>query len=120
MTTQAKHTPLPFQVKEWPVEGATDAVALVVADSRGHGIAQMLTYGRGKKPKANAAFIVRACNSHEALVEACENAVRRLCRHEYGDIMHPTEAKQRGKDAACLDVIGRCKAALVAQLHSGA
>jgi hypothetical protein len=62
---EAKHTELP-----WHVAGN------IVTES--HGVAIAKCFDRGYETPdvlANAAFIVRACNSHDALLAACE-AVR--------------------------------------------
>ena len=42
-------------------------------------------YGDGgtKEQEANAEFIVRACNSHDALVEACQEMFEELLSQQY-------------------------------------
>lgn len=50
--------------------------------------------GSDKCAKANAAFIVRACNSHAALVEALESVLAALDEAN-GDPRHPEAIKAR-------------------------
>lgn len=84
-----EHTPLPWRVSD--AEG--DKKAYIVADSERYGqssgvvlIAQIMKHRLGSADRvapdeiqqANAAFIVRAVNSHAALVEAATRAQSRL------------------------------------------
>ena len=52
--SDTKHTPGPLTAVFWTHEQALDGGAFVIAASNGHGLAKMLTYGRGKKQEANA------------------------------------------------------------------
>jgi hypothetical protein len=72
MTTQ--HTPTPWKTetpKGWEQKGLTaiwsDGVMVATCGRQGT-----------QEQQDNAAFIVRACNSHDALVAALEIAVERL------------------------------------------
>ena len=68
--TEQKHTPTPWAIKRTE-DWATLSVSIV--DSDGQEVATITP--RGSTPdemEANAAFIVTACNSHDALVEALE------------------------------------------------
>ena len=71
-TEQAKHTPVP-----WKVQSALSNPHLRIVGDRGL-IASIAGSGPvvQKGFEANAAFIVRACNSHGALLEACKHANR--------------------------------------------
>jgi len=71
MTTQAKHTALPWQVVQRPSAYGEYCHLVRVRGGR------VNSDGFGDEAAANAAFIVRACNSHEALVEACQYG----CQH---------------------------------------
>ena len=68
-----KHTPLPWKLITDPNEWAAwDCVE--VAPCR-----YILTEGRSlEEAQANAEFIVKACNAHYDLVEACEDALEAL------------------------------------------
>lgn len=79
---ETKHTPTPWTVgyASLSVEGKTEKGVMKILDirgwghltGRGHG-ALGLSDEQGKQvQEANAEFIVRACNSHDALVEALE------------------------------------------------
>lgn len=62
MTQKQQHTPGPWHVNgQWIDNYDSEPVCHLPPDA---------TY---KNRDANAAFIVRACNSHDALVEALEN-----------------------------------------------
>ena len=67
--SEAKHTLLPWQ-----------AIENIITES--HGIAIAKCFERGYEtpnPKANAAFIVRACNAHDPLVAACSELYKAVC-----------------------------------------
>lgn len=74
-----KHTPTPWTVN---FKGSAD----IVADFGGNDIAIATIDGPKDKThhliheehQANAAFIVRACNAHDALVGACKYVSKRL------------------------------------------
>jgi len=89
----AEHTKLPWlAVSEYEGEPAT------FIDVGGRAIADC-AHGYGSEDVANAAFIVRAVNSHEALVKALE-----FIRdgYERGDVSHETfrvKAAQAAADA---------------------
>lgn len=76
---ETKHTPTP-----WDMTGDSKAIVSFY-DNHLHEIAKMIgqtEYGWSKK--ANAAFIVRAVNAHDALVEALGIAL--------GDLLYLTES----------------------------
>ena len=52
-----------------------------VADDKGNIIAQCANKGSLQTAKANAAFIVKACNSHYELLEACKIVLNQLERY---------------------------------------
>ena len=73
MGTQAKHTPLPWKVDfadepHWPIGYAP-----------GYPVCRMVRgpVGADGEDRANAAFIVRACNAHDDLLAAAKMAVKR-------------------------------------------
>lgn len=73
--SEVKHSPLPFIVDKFPTEIRNEKEIEFVAET-----SFSFVYGKGKvtrKEKANAQFIVTACNSHYQLLEACKFA------HEY-------------------------------------
>ena len=60
----ATHTPEPWQALEWDEQPVVDGCVQVVADSRGCGILEALTFGKSPKAVANvkrAAECVNAC-----------------------------------------------------------
>jgi hypothetical protein len=84
---ESKHSPLPWTYCHngggtWPIIGERDRATVAVVTP------QMA--GDDAEHEANAAFIVRACNAHDALVEACEKALFAVqdgadaALHEYG------------------------------------
>lgn len=81
----AEHTPTPWQVKG-------DGETVKIADMAGDSLASlMFTHLRGRRlageVKANAAFIVRACNEYDGLrerVKVLERALRRLVSDRHG------------------------------------
>ena len=58
---QTEHTPTPY---EYPID-----CGCIFSEDR------EIALVHGEDRAANAAFIVRACNSHDALVEACKQAL---------------------------------------------
>jgi len=70
-------------------------------------------FGDGaEQTKANAALIVRAVNSHDKLVEACEAATNKLAE-SIGLVGVPMYAKVRKNyEADMLDIIREARAAL--------
>lgn len=75
MTQEVKHTPLP-----WKQNNVGDVVSgkTVILE----------TYDN--QDEANAAFIVRACNAHYALIEALEGLLKEM--NGYGDEEHEAKA----------------------------
>lgn len=74
MTETAKHTPTPWVKNRYGrLEGA-NGKAVTVDDL---GIAMALN-GSDEEERANAEFIVRACNAHADLVEALAHAHKEL------------------------------------------
>lgn len=53
--------------------GTPYTVGQRIVSTTGEAIAQV--YGRNNEPKANAEFIVKACNNHEKLVKACKEGL---------------------------------------------
>jgi len=92
-------TPLPWSAKIEETVTLRDS-----ADNKLAIFTHMHTKTGGRRDStevaANAAFIVRACNSHNALASALEGALNRL--------------GQANKFIACEDEIGKCVAALAA------
>ncbi len=64
-----EHTPTPWKV------GRDNSLFPMAGGKRSWVIAQMAQCRTDKAGQANAAFIVRACNSHEELVKALEWAL---------------------------------------------
>lgn len=60
------HTPTPWRVEEWP-DDIMDSEGMAVATTDTSGISRVLPE---EVRAANAAFIVRAVNNHDKLVEA--------------------------------------------------
>lgn len=74
MTTQPKHTPTP-----WTVDRESDSTNHYIMGANDEDIAKVfLEDMRGDEGNNNSAFIVRACNSHAALVEALGNAINTI------------------------------------------
>lgn len=74
----AKHTPTPYESKhtvEAVFDDETDSQTVYAIDRLVIGGGDVV--GWASTPE-NAAFIVKACNSHEALKEACELAQEHL------------------------------------------
>lgn len=73
---ESKHTPIP-----WLIDGSNSNEFIVSAD--GGRVASCCVNGRyWREAEANAEFIVRAVNSHAALVAACEAARNRPMSRE--------------------------------------
>ena len=66
MITETKHSPLPFKV----VQTAVKSCPLIVAGDGVHSGFSIQLHNQ-----ADAAFICRACNSQEELLEACKQAL---------------------------------------------
>lgn len=64
-TGEDAHTPTPYSLHTAYDCRYSPAVEEIVIIGQGAGIAKMLKSGRSGLDPANAAFIVRACNSHE-------------------------------------------------------
>lgn len=86
--SEGKHTPTPWRVEKgtgliWGdcttfEDGTPDRLGVPVTDSQ---LERPWAQGKGpsyEEMKANAAFIVRAVNSHQAMVDALEAARERL------------------------------------------
>lgn len=65
-----KGTKGPFRFKAWKNKRCADGIELVITDSRGHGIACLLTKGGGEKEVANAMLLAASKNLLEACIEA--------------------------------------------------
>lgn len=73
MNTEAMHTPTPWTYRE---DGDANHFAILTGDEK-QWVISFLHNGEAMpvQQKANAAFIVRAVNSHAALVDALERAL---------------------------------------------
>lgn len=89
-TTEAKHTALPWKMVETSVKNCP----LVVAGDGTHdGFSLQLN------SRANAAFIVRACNNHVQLLEACKLAYEKTHDPVIERILKPViELAERGEE----------------------
>ena len=77
----SKHTDLPWELGTSPA--STDVRLILSLNHEDNTVNQVIgqvPYGTDTE-HANAAFIVRACNSHAALLEACSDLVK---AHEVG------------------------------------
>jgi hypothetical protein len=78
-SSNAKHTSTPYAVKKG-LHGNPDGVTIWQAKQPGvdgvKGIAKMSLVHDQDEVEATAAFIVRACNAHEQLVEAAVEMIR--------------------------------------------
>jgi len=88
-----EHTPTPWAIKENNL-GCKEIVHLRKGETEYDSFFTAIGYTHGlaceAQDKANAEFIVRACNSHETLIEACKNLTACVCRNQkllkqYGD-----------------------------------
>ena len=71
--SNAKHTPIP-----WRIERQSNGLHAVCADlAKRHGGSTPFSLATDIRV-ANAEFIVRACNSHADLLEACKRVVSEL------------------------------------------
>lgn len=81
---ESKHTPTPWKVWDHPVPageihiGATGTPLIAKVMLRDASINEF---------EANAAFIVRACNTHEELLFAAEFALKQIKKLATGDIV---------------------------------
>ncbi len=88
MTTD-KATARPWIVNVWTTGRRTIEHYIDKKFNTGHPIAEILAQ-HNDAHKANAALIVKAVNSHDALVEACEHARQFITNGlEYGYIQIP-------------------------------
>ena len=80
-----EHTPTPWRVETWTYLNGVEPRMMVQNDS--NAIAQVIGLYRDNddEQRANAAFIVEACNAHDALVE--ENARLRAALTQLSDWM---------------------------------
>ena len=81
MTTQPQHTPTPWvatyrkHVDEWWIGAKNTDAVLKLPISQMTCAIKAMSGNSQQEAAANAAFIVRACNAHAALVQALENIV---------------------------------------------
>lgn len=73
MTTQPKHTPTPWKAIEHENKNAFEGNIVITPNDMNDAVCTVWTCDTEEETQANAAFIVRACNSHAALVEALED-----------------------------------------------
>lgn len=89
------HTPLPWKADHLMITAGREMLAQL-------GISNNFQPPRPYECEANAAFIVRACNSHYDLLAACEEFVRKVdagearSQNSYGQ-MKAAIAKARGQ-----------------------
>ena len=70
---KTEHTPIPWESCD--VQSPEPAICIRQAANPEVCIADVIAFDVGSAEQAaNAKFIVQACNSHEALLEACERA----------------------------------------------
>lgn len=79
----SQHTPGPWKIEQLPAPVYGSNGTLVAAGlGIGVGSEHLATVtGRTKTRAANADFIVRACNNHGALLDACRSALESLQWH---------------------------------------
>lgn len=104
---EAAHTPTPWQLT--PIDNAIRGrIYWVTAPARGH-LKKIFIADAGfdvdgantrKEADANAAFIVRACNSHDALVEALAEAEIALATIECQDTNQASKNLRFAKERA--------------------
>ncbi len=71
----SEHTKTPWKLYKAKLRpDISDVVIVEVQDQNGKSIIKWGGFDGQKNRDTNAAFIVRACNSHERLVMACERA----------------------------------------------
>ena len=72
---KAEHSPTPFKLGG--IGDVTDAngiwIASVMGDHDGH-----KGFPTDEEGEANAEFIIRACNAHDDLLEACQSTLRSI------------------------------------------
>lgn len=90
MNTQA-HTPTPWEYA--PTSAEDDRFDIYQANT-GYTIARTVNNAHVDCRKANAELIVRAVNSHEALVQACKAALACLCMDSDSEEDYAPEIKQ--------------------------
>lgn len=77
MKTKPTHTPTPWKIVNRSLTDPLDLSGRTIKDGRNRILAHLYPTPSGlglEEQKANAAFIVRAVNAHEKLVEALRNA----------------------------------------------
>jgi len=91
MTNAVSHTPTP-----WKVTTTNEVWMSSVCGSDGDEIAQCFKFKN--ESEANAAFIVRAVNSHEELLEAAKSLIKYgVVGDEYKEQVRQAIAKAEGK-----------------------
>ncbi len=71
-----KHTPLPWHISNHAFGGADTGAKIIVRSNKAIVVCAATVHIGGVNAETNAAFIVRACNSHYELLEALRNMVR--------------------------------------------
>lgn len=76
-----KHTALPWHME---LENYEDGIDIMLYNKHNNDLATLHSgyYFTLEEAKANAEFIVRACNCHEELLEACKLAVSCMAGYE--------------------------------------
>ncbi len=75
-----KHTLGPWEITRGKSPGGE--IFLLSPIGRGPGRSRILASLDGLNAEANAEFIVRACNAHKKLLEACKEALKRFRLYE--------------------------------------
>ena len=86
---ETKHSPLPWTLSQllMPVPDQTWCACIYGGTGQQDFVAYLPALaGWTPKLKANAEFMIRACNSHDALVDTCEKMAKWLERLHKGDL----------------------------------
>jgi len=102
MTTQTevKHTPEPWEINDY-INKSICVKFWINAKNCNDTIIEIKSYDNIKKAKANANFIIKACNSHYELLEACKSALNYINGDGYKNTIPKLQQainKVEGKD----------------------
>lgn len=78
---ETKHTPTPWKRGYYPDDIETSGGTTIALVPRAIGKVYRISHDISAEPDANAAFIVRACNAHDSLVEAAQLALELIKGH---------------------------------------
>jgi len=102
----AEHTPTPYRVHAEPLDRHPEYhIYHIVCD---HGTVCTIDTSNEEQDAANAAYIVRACNAHEALLAALELAITCM---ECGEPKRGQSVVEAGGWGRIID---RCRTAIAA------